>query len=234
MGAKWMWSEAHQSAFETVKRALNRNWRWRTTTRVYPPCSRSARVRPGGAVLAQQQEDGSESDSVRFWRSPPCERVYSQIQKRSDRDYFGVKSSTNICMVGRSICSQTDQPLYQYLGTKGIPEMTANSCKDMHFLSAYNYTVQYVRSANNVADYLSSLALAGARGCGSGADSTSADVEDGKLTLYLHFISSNDQSSITIKEIKVETQNDPMLHSVVNFIRNGWPRKCPFFKKTIL
>ncbi|GBP58917.1 Uncharacterized protein K02A2.6 [Eumeta japonica] len=111
--------------------------------------------------------------------------------------------------------------------------MTANRLQRYAlFLSAYNYTVQYVRSANNVADYLS-RSHPQARGCRRerrGTCAASADVEDGEINSYLHFISSNDQSSITIKEIKVETQNDPMLHSVVNFIRNGWPRKCPFFQ----
>ncbi|GBP89665.1 hypothetical protein EVAR_66997_1 [Eumeta japonica] len=110
--------------------------------------------------------------------------------------------------------------------------MTANRLQRYAlFLSAYNYTVQYVRSANNVADYLSRShpRRAAADGSGAGTCAASVDVEDGEINSYLHFISSNDQSSITIKEIKVETQNDPMLHSVVNFIRNGWPRKCPFF-----
>ncbi|GBP47738.1 hypothetical protein EVAR_14270_1 [Eumeta japonica] len=80
-----------------------------------------------------------------------------------------------------------------------------------------------LRDANNVADYLS-RSHPQARGCRRerrGTCAASADVEDGEINSYLHFISSNDQSSITIKEIKVETQNDPMLHSVVNFIRNG-------------
>ncbi|GBP24713.1 Uncharacterized protein K02A2.6 [Eumeta japonica] len=140
-----------------------------------------------GAVLAQQQEDGSE-------------RV--------------------IAFASRAL-------------TPRIPEMTANRLQRYAlFLSAYNYTVQYVvvQITSRIIYLARTRRRAAADGSGAGTCAASVDVEDGEINSYLHFISSNDQSSITIKEIKAETQNDPMLHSVVNFIRNGWPRKCPFFQ----
>ncbi|GBP32218.1 Uncharacterized protein K02A2.6 [Eumeta japonica] len=225
MGAKWMWSEAHQSAFETVKRALESelalaHYDPRLSTaltvdrvrRAWAPCWRSSR-RTAPRVIAFAS------------RALTQVNVFIHKYKRSDRDYFGVKSSTNICMAGQIhlFSKPIISHFYQYLGTKGIPEMTANRLQRYAlFLSAYNYTVQYVRSANNVADYLSRShpQARAADGSGAGTCAASVDVEDGEINSYLHFISSNDQSSITIKEIKVETQNDPMLHSVVNFIRN--------------
>ncbi|GBP96723.1 hypothetical protein EVAR_5401_1 [Eumeta japonica] len=116
MGAKWMWSEAHQSAFDTVKRALVSE----LALAHYDPrlCTvlTVTRVRPAGRRVAQQQEDGSESDSVRF--------------------------------------------------------------SGAH---------QYVRSANNVADYLSRShpqARAAADGSGAGTCAASADVEDGEINSF--------------------------------------------------
>ncbi|GBP11372.1 hypothetical protein EVAR_90073_1 [Eumeta japonica] len=208
MGAKWLWSEAHQSAFETVKRALESE----LALAHYDPRLRTAHTvgaSPTGGRRVGAAAGGRlrESDGVRFSGARP------------KADPFVLKTD--------------HKPLLSIFGNKKeIPEMTANRLQRYAlFLSAYNYTVQYVCSANNVADYLSrshAQASAAADGSGAGTCAASADVEDGKLTRIIHFISSNDQSSITIKEIKVETQNDPMLHSVVNFIRNGWPRKCPF------
>ncbi|GBP03502.1 Uncharacterized protein K02A2.6 [Eumeta japonica] len=129
MGAKWMWSEAHQSAFETVKRALESELALaHYDPRLSTVLTVDASPTGLGAVLAQQQEDGSESDSVRFSGAHPNPFVLKPIISH----------------------------FYQYLGTKRDPEMTANRLQRYAlFLSAYNYTVQYVRSANNVADYLS-------------------------------------------------------------------------------
>ncbi|GBP64245.1 Transposon Tf2-11 polyprotein [Eumeta japonica] len=138
MGAKWMWSEAHQSAFETVKRALESELALaHYDPRLSTVLTVDASPTGLGAVLAQQQEDGSERVIAFASRAlTPSERVYSQIQKEATAIIFGVKK------------------FHQYL--YGIPEMTANRLQRYAlFLSAYNYTVQYVRSANNVADYLS-------------------------------------------------------------------------------
>ncbi|GBP19516.1 Transposon Tf2-9 polyprotein [Eumeta japonica] len=72
MGAKWMWSEAHQSAFETVKRALESELALaHYDPRLSTVLTVDASPTGLGAVLAQQQEDGSESDSVRFSGAHP-------------------------------------------------------------------------------------------------------------------------------------------------------------------
>ncbi|GBP64254.1 Transposon Tf2-11 polyprotein [Eumeta japonica] len=229
MGAKWMWSEAHQSAFETVKRALESELALaHYDPRLSTVLTVDASPTGLGAVLAQQQEDGSERVIAFASRAlTPSERVYSQIQKEATAIIFGVKKFHQY-LYGRAdpfVLKTDHKPLLSIFGNKkGIPEMTANRLQRYAlFLSAYNYTVQYVRSANNVADYLSRShpqARAAADGSGAGTCAASVDVEDGEINTYLHFISSNDQSSITIKEIKVETQNDPMLHSVVLVARD--------------
>ncbi|GBP59580.1 Uncharacterized protein K02A2.6 [Eumeta japonica] len=227
MGAKWMWSEAHQSAFETVKRALESelalaHYDPRLSTVLTVDASPTGLGRVGAAAGGRLREVAFASRAL-----TPSERVYSQIQKEATAIIFGVKKFHQY-LYGRAdpfVLKTDHKPLLSIFGNKkGIPEMTANRLQRYAlFLSAYNYTVQYVRSANNVADYLSRShpqARAAADGSGAGTCAASVDVEDGEINSYLHFISSNDQSSITIKEIKVETQNDPMLHSVVNFIRN--------------
>ncbi|GBP33889.1 Transposon Tf2-11 polyprotein [Eumeta japonica] len=225
--------ETHQSAFETVKRALESEL---ALAHYDPRLSTALTVDASptglGAVLAQQQEDGSERVIAFASRAlTPSERVYSQIQKEATAIIFGVKKFHQY-LYGRAdpfVLKTDHKPLLSIFGNKkGIPEMTANRLQRYAlFLSAYNYTVQYVRSANNVADYLSRShpqARAAADGSGAGTCAASVDVEDGEINSYLHFISSNDQSSITIKEIKVETQNDPMLHSVMRTSRAQWAR----------
>ncbi|GBP35334.1 Transposon Tf2-11 polyprotein [Eumeta japonica] len=161
MGAKWMWSEAHQSAFETVKRTLESE----LVLSHYDPrlctvLTVDASPTGLGAVLAQQQEDGSERVIAFASRAlTPSERVYSQIQKEATAIIFDVKKFHQY-LYGRAdpfVLKTDHKPLLSIFGNKkGIPEMTANRLQRYAlFFSAYNYTIQYVRSANNVADYLS-------------------------------------------------------------------------------
>ncbi|GBP00416.1 Uncharacterized protein K02A2.6 [Eumeta japonica] len=88
MGAKWMWSEAHQSAFETVKRALESelalaHYDPRLSTVLTVDASPTGLAR----VLAQQQEDGSESDSVRFSARSP--QVLAARDRRGHQERSG-------------------------------------------------------------------------------------------------------------------------------------------------
>ncbi|GBP41392.1 Retrovirus-related Pol polyprotein from transposon 412 [Eumeta japonica] len=159
MGAKWMWSEAHQSAFETVKRALESELALaHYDPRLSTVLTVDASPTGLGAMLAQQWEDGSESDSVRFSGAHPNPFVLKTDHK----------------------------PLLSIFGNKRDPEMTANRLQRYAlFLSAYNYTVQYVRSANNVADYLSRSHPQGARlptGAARGHARRASMLRTGKLT----------------------------------------------------
>ncbi|GBP84795.1 Uncharacterized protein K02A2.6 [Eumeta japonica] len=90
MGAKWMWSEAHQSAFETVKRALESELALaHYDPRLSTVLTVDASPTGLGAVLAQQQEDGSERVIAFASRALiPSERVYSQIQKKRPRLFW--------------------------------------------------------------------------------------------------------------------------------------------------
>ncbi|GBP76398.1 hypothetical protein EVAR_74447_1 [Eumeta japonica] len=115
MGAKWMWSEAHQSAFETVKRALESELALaHYDPRLSTVLTVDASPTGLGAVLAQQQEDGSESDSVRFSGAHP------------KADPFVLKTD--------------HKPLLSIFGNKkGIPEMTANRLQ--RYALSYQHTI---------------------------------------------------------------------------------------------
>ncbi|GBP82347.1 Uncharacterized protein K02A2.6 [Eumeta japonica] len=83
-GAKWMWSEAHQSAFETVKHALESELVLaHHDPRLHTVLTVEASPTGLDAVLAQQQEDGSESDSVRFSGAHPNANNVADYLSRS-------------------------------------------------------------------------------------------------------------------------------------------------------
>ncbi|GBP95163.1 Transposon Tf2-9 polyprotein [Eumeta japonica] len=128
-----------------------------------------------GAVLAQQQEDGSERVIAFASRAlTPSERVYSQIQKEATAIIFGVKKFHQY-LYGRAdpfVLKTDHKPLLSIFGNKkGIPEMTANRLQRYAlFLSAYNYTVQRRRAVGSGgpidADIESAVGACGARRCG--------------------------------------------------------------------
>ncbi|GBP89666.1 Uncharacterized protein K02A2.6 [Eumeta japonica] len=106
MGAKWMWSEAHQSAFETVKRALESELALaHYDPRLSTVLTVDASPTGLGAVLAQQQEDGSESDSVRFSGAPQV-NVFIHKYKEATAIILVLKVPPIFVWQGRSICSQ--------------------------------------------------------------------------------------------------------------------------------
>ncbi|XP_026735084.1 uncharacterized protein K02A2.6-like [Trichoplusia ni] len=100
------------------------------------------------------------------------------------------------------------------------------------FLSGYNYTIEYIRSADNSADYLSRASLP-----------DNANDDSTRKTVYGHETSDSDSLApiedrasyvnfvidgslpITLNEIREGTIKDSILGKVVFYITNGWPRR---------
>lgn len=219
---KWEWGSEQTEAFEVVKREL-------ASDRVlahYDPALRTVLTvdaGPGGlgAVLAQAQPGGGERAVAYASRSLSASEInYAQIQKEATAIIFGIKKFHHY-LYGRSepfILRTDHKPLISIFGSKkGVPELAANRLQRYAlFLSAYNFKIEYIKSRDNVADFLSRA-----------IEVSRIRSEDDNLlndeALFINFM-YKDISPITVDDIKRETVNDPILKKVSHCIIRGWPR----------
>lgn len=103
---------------------------------------------------------------------------------------------------------------------KGIPEISANRLQRYAiFLTAYNYTIEFIGSKQNSADYLSrACAETGA----AGAPDELEECED--RAAYVNFVVDGDLP-VTLSDLRLGTARDIILTSVKRYVLNGWPRK---------
>ncbi|XP_014361064.2 uncharacterized protein K02A2.6-like [Papilio machaon] len=244
---KWEWSQEHTDAFVSIKNNIasdlvlahfNQNAKIILTVDASPTGL--------GAILSQVGEDGAERPVSFASRTlTPAEKRYSQIQKEATAIIFGVRRFHQY-LYGRAepFLLRTDhKPLLSIFGPhKGIPEVSANRLQRYAmFLSAYNYNIEYVRSADNSADYLSRASLVGVSESGEGAaEAGRALCADAAAALcdraaYVCFVVDG-SLPITVKELANETSRDTILHRVLKYVLNGWPKKetNPNFKPYFL
>ncbi|XP_045536272.1 uncharacterized protein K02A2.6-like [Papilio machaon] len=239
--SNWKWTKIHSDAFSSIKKCL-------ASDSVLAHFDQSAKLiltvdaSPTGlgAILSQVGKDGTERPVAYASRTlTPAEHRYSQIQKEATAIIFGVRRFHQY-LYGRSdpFVLRTDhKPLISIFGPhKGIPEVSANRLQRYAmFLSAYNYVIEYVRSADNSADYLSRASLAGAgergavttkAGRASCADAAAALCD---RAAYVCFVVDG-TLPITVSELRHETSKDVILSRVVNYVLNGWPHKVADLK----
>lgn len=236
-GIKWHWSSEHENAFNTIKRVL-------ASDQVLAHFNPNAKViltvdaSPTGlsAMLSQIEPDGSERPVSFASRSlNAAEKRYSQIQKEATAIVFGVRKFHQY-LYGRSspFVLRTDhKPLTSiFHPERGIPEVSANRLQRYAmFLSGYNYVIQYVRSADNSADFLSRACLP-PRGRGeedhSQVDPRAAGA-DGDRAAYICFVAEGNLP-ISVNELRDETNKDVVLNKVIDYTLRGWPRKVTDIK----
>lgn len=179
-----------------------------------------------GAIISHVYEDGSERPIAFGSRLLNKHEIfYSQIEKEAASIIFGVKKFFQY-LYGKKFLLCTDhKPLLCIFGSKrGLPVFAANRLQRWaHILSAFDYDIQYVSSANNCADYLSRL----------GENILS---HENDKTSYLFYKEGLDKMSyiynfrecripINFMQIKRETIKDPLLSKVMFYVRFGWPSK---------
>ncbi|KAJ8716473.1 hypothetical protein PYW07_003100 [Mythimna separata] len=232
---KWEWTRDHDEAFVQIKNILASD---KTLAHFDPKAKLILTVDASptglGAVLSQVGSDGLEKPLSYASRTlNAAEKKYAQIQKEATAIIFGIRRFHQY-LYGRAepFTLRTDhKPLLAIFGPhKGIPEVSANRLQRYAiFLTAYNYTIEYISSKQNSADYLS-------RACWEeGHEETSeelAECED--RATYVNFITDGDLP-VTLSDMRRETARDPYLTIVIRYILNGWPRKIddtnlkPFF-----
>lgn len=224
-GSMWQWCPEHELAITNIKTILASD---NTLAHFNPNAKIILTVDASpyglGAILSQE-ENGVEKPVSFMSRSlSPAEKRYSQIQKEAAAIVFGVKKFHQY-LFGRSdpfILRTDHKPLLSIFNpSKGIPEISANRLQRYAiFLSAYNYKIEYVSSANNAADFLSRSVAESS--CAPRAAASSCDSVD-ELS-YVNFI-YNGHTLLSQKEVKEATHNDIVLKSVVKYCLTGWPRK---------
>lgn len=232
-GVKWVWSEEHNKAFVAIKECLASE---QVLAHFNPAAQLVLTVDAGpaglGAILSQIDADGERPISFASRTLNAAEKRYSQIQKEATAIIFGVRRYHQY-LYGRAVpfTLRTDhKPLLSIFGPyRGIPEVSANRLQRYAmFLSGYNFNIEYVRSADNSADFLSRASLpdqAGARAAEGGAlggANAAQDIPD--RASYINFVVEGNLP-VTLNQLREQTRKDATLQKVIHFILNGWPTK---------
>lgn len=172
-----------------------------------------------GAVLSHIMEDGSERPIAFVSRTlAPAEKNYAQIDKEALAVVFGVKKFHQY-LYGRPFTLYTHhKPLLGYFKeNKKIPEISSARIQRWAvILSAYSYQLEYREGRKNGnADGLSRLPRSTTLG------EVPIPEENIMLLDYL------DQAPVTHQEIARWTKKDKLLKQVLDYVKNGWPEKCP-------
>lgn len=241
-GSKWTWNREHNNAFVKIKNLLASD---QVLAHFNPEANLILTVDASpsglGAILSQTDSDGVERPISFASRTlNAAEKRYSQIQKEATAIIFGVRRFHQY-LYGRSVpfTLRTDhKPLISIFGPyKGVPEVSANRLQRYAiFLSAYNYKIEYIRSADNSADYLSRASLPEpapapamaqcARGdasvqCGFRREEDTGHVD---LATYVNFVVEGNLP-IRLCDLREETRKDAILSKVTHFVLHGWPNK---------
>lgn len=176
-----------------------------------------------GYILSQIGTDGIEKPISYASRTlTSAEKKYAQIQKEATAIIFGIRRFHQY-LYGRSIpfVLRTDhKPLLSIFSPhKGIPEISANRLQRYAiFLSAYNYTIEYISSKQNSADYLSRACLPTRAGAGDAGQAYDAESE--VRTAYVNFVVEG-SLPVTLTDLQRETDNDNVLSTVKHYVMHG-------------
>lgn len=224
-GVRWIWGVKQAKAFNEIKQELVSD---RVLAHYNPEFPTIVTCDAGplglGAVLSQRQPDGKERVVAYASRAlSKAETNYAQIQKEATSIVFGIKKFHHY-LYGRTtpFVLRTDhKPLLAIFGKKkGVPVLAANRLQRYAlFLSAYNFEIEYVKSDDNVADFLSRAIDAVV----TSAEQSTEELNDSAS--YINFIGDVVLPPITLSDIKKETIKDEGLQKVVEFINKGWPAK---------
>ena len=218
--AKWEWTSKQEQTWEQAKEQLNSPKvleHFDPSKAVTVACDASPNG--VGAVLSHIMEDGSERSIAFVSRTlAPAEKNYSQIDKEALAVVLGVKKF-HPYLYGRPFKLYTDHKSFlgYFKENKKIPEISSARIERWAvILSAYAFQLEYREgSKNRNADGLSRLPRP------IKLEEVPIPEENIMLLEYL------DQTPVTYQEIARWTKKDKLLKQVMNYVKNGWPDKCP-------
>ncbi|GBP46682.1 hypothetical protein EVAR_86934_1 [Eumeta japonica] len=189
---KWKWNGVHQKAFEQIKQAD------RVLAHYDPEAEMIFSVDTGPSGLGAVWLRGRPQErSVRIEGAHRGRRGVFKNTEGGDGYYFWNKKKEFFYGRAQPLLFSTDhKPLISIFGNKkGILEKTANRLQQYAlFLLAYDYKIEYVRSTENTADYLSCSGAPPAappEACAERAQHMEdACIEQVDANTYLHFLSN--------------------------------------------
>ncbi|XP_063365892.1 uncharacterized protein K02A2.6-like [Cydia amplana] len=199
--AHFVWTQKCAESFNRIKKEILSD---RVLTHFNPehPLVLATDASPTGlgAVLSHRLPDGSDRPIAFASRSlTSSEKKYSQIDKEATSLFWGLKKFFHYCY-GRKFILVTDhKPLTTIFHPhKTLPAMsTMRLFHYAHFLSGFNYTIEYRTSNDNSnADYLSRFPV----------DTISPNIIDVHTAFQL-----NQMNTIAVDRVKIaeETLRDP-------------------------
>ncbi|XP_046970363.1 uncharacterized protein K02A2.6-like [Vanessa cardui] len=215
---KWVWTHKCDKAFIKIKELLSSA----PVLAHYDPelpliLAVDSSAYGLGAVLMQRGADGRERPISCASRTlNAAERNYSQLDKEALAIVFGVTKHHQYLYGRRFILRSDHKPLSYIFGkNKGIPTTAASRLQRYAMkLAAYDFTVEFVRSAENCqADALSRLPLP--------RSSVGRGTKESEAATYLNFV--QDSFPLSFKDIKSETAKDPILSKIYGYVLYGWP-----------
>ena len=219
-GHTWKWSQECSDAFQEAKVLLTKA----PVLVHYDPdrpiiLATDASAYGIGAVLSHRNPDGSEQPIAFASRTlSQSECNYSQLDKEALSLMFGVRRFHNY-IYGRRFTLLTDhKPLTYILSPKqGIPPLAAARMQLWALiLTGYNYDIQYRSThAHANADGLSRLPIPDGRQEGNLAD----------VTAFV--IGQPEALPMQATEVEEASRADPTLGKVLEYLRQGWPKRIP-------
>ena len=226
---KWSWGKQEAKAFKASKKLLTSSAllvHFDPTLKLVLACDASSYG--VGAVLAHQMPDGSERPIGYASRTlSAAERNYSQIEREGLACVFGVKRF-HAYLFGHHFQLVTDhKPLLALLNQHRSTSVQASARirRWSLILSMYDYTISFRKTQDHGnADALSRLPLP-----------EQPDTVPIPAELVLLVDQLND-SPVTAWQVQRWTGRDPILSTVVNYVRHGWPVECeeefkPYFNR---
>ncbi|XP_072177830.1 uncharacterized protein [Diadema setosum] len=221
----WRWTRECEEAFKLCKSQLAES-----TMLVHYDVNKPVKLQCDaspygvGAVISHVLENGEERPIAFASRTlSTSEGNYAQIEREALALIFGVRRFHKY-LYGRRFVIETDhKPLTAILNpTAHVPTLAAARMQRWALiLSAYQYDIQYRRSAEHGnADAMSRLPL---------ASEVTPNPED------LFYFSYVDELPVTADDIRKATQTDKVLSKVKEYVQNGWPNHMsntelkPFF-----
>ena len=212
----FVWNKPEQTAFDLLKEKLTSAetmafYRPRAETKIIVDASPYGL----GAILTQQQEDGSYKTVAYGSRAlTDVEQRYSQTEREALAVHFGC-IHFHFFIYDRSVTIVTDHKSLLHIMS---PKSTSPPLRIQRWLlrlQGYEYTLEYQPGAKNAADILSRSPL----------PTTSTETEQVTEAFVNHITENAIPMSCTIRQIQDHTTNDVTLQKVVKAISSSrWPK----------
>lgn len=208
------WTEIHTYEFESLKNTL-RNcvplayFDSNVNTPTY--LTTDASGYGISAVLSQVDENGTDRPVYFLSRKlSDTERTYAASEKEFLAVLWGTERLHQY-LYGRPFTIRTDHQCLRQLLMNGVEGGSA-PCRVIRWatrLLQYNFQVEYIPGkANTIADALSRVPQPSL---------------DSNLELFAVYLQNDSSIPVSLHELKIATQEDDVLQTVIKLMNNGWP-----------